>query len=80
MAVQQTADGELNWIIETKGRVWEDTGLKDEAMREWCRRVQDAAGIVWRFLRVNQTEFSRIAPGSPTLQALIAHLLHDALC
>ena len=79
VAVQQTADGELNWIIETKGRVWEDTGLKDEAMREWCRRVQDAAGIVWRFLRVNQTEFSKLAPGSPTLQALLAHLLHDAL-
>ena len=79
VAVQQTDDGEVNWIIETKGRVWEDTHLKDEAMKEWRRRVHEAAGIVWRYLRVNQTEFQKIAPGSPTLQALIAPILADAL-
>ncbi len=79
VAVQQTENGEVNWIIETKGRVWEGTDLKDAAMDEWCRRVRDAAGIVWRYLRVNQTEFATLSPDSPTLKALIAHILDDAL-
>ena len=78
VAVQQTADGEVNWIIETKGRFWEGTDRKDHAMNEWCRRVQDAAGVVWRFLRVNQSAFQKIAPGSRTLQALITHVLANA--
>ena len=47
-------------------------------MNEWCRRVQDAAGIVWRFLRVNQSDFHKLAPGSRTLQALITHVLGNA--
>ena len=79
VAVQQTENGEVNWIIETKGRVWEGTDLKDAAMDEWCRRVRDAAGIVWRYLRVNQTEFAKLPPDSPTLKALIAHILDNAL-
>ncbi len=83
VAVQQTEDGaedgEVHWIIETKGRVWEGTDRKDAAMREWCRRVHDAAGIVWRYLRVNQAEFRKLPPDSPTLKALIAQLSDDAL-
>ena len=79
VAVQQTDDGEVNWIIETKGRVWEDTGRKDDAMQEWRRRVRDAAGMVWRYLRVNQTEFRTLPPDSSTLRALIAHVLGGAL-
>ncbi len=29
VAVQQTKNGKNNWIIETKGRVWEGTKAKD---------------------------------------------------
>jgi type III restriction enzyme len=32
--VQRAGQGEVNWIIETKGRVWEDTAAKDTAMRD----------------------------------------------
>ena len=28
VVVQNTAEGEVNWIVETKGRVWEDTEIK----------------------------------------------------
>ena len=57
VAIQQTENGEVNWIIETKGRVWEDTKAKDRAIDLWCRRVTEQTGKTWRYLRVNQTEF-----------------------
>jgi len=59
VAVQRTSEGaEVNWIIETKGRVWEGTKEKDDAMTEWCRRVTaTTTGTSWRYVRVNQKEF-----------------------
>ena len=57
VVVQKTKAGEVNWIIETKGRVWEGTTAKDEAIREWCERISEATGAAWRYMRVNQAEF-----------------------
>lgn len=57
VAVQKTNDGEMNWIIETKGRVWEDTKAKDQAIRLWCEKVTERTGTPWRYLRVNQIDF-----------------------
>ena len=37
VVVQKTEAGEVNWIIETKGRVWEGTEAKDEAMQDLVR-------------------------------------------
>ncbi|MFQ5804592.1 MAG: hypothetical protein ACE5JQ_17015, partial [Candidatus Methylomirabilales bacterium] len=57
VAVRQTEEGEVNWIIETKGRVWENTLVKDAAISDWCKKVSDQTGTRWRYLRVNQAEF-----------------------
>ena len=58
VAVQRDAEGGIvNWIVETKGRVWEGTDEKDAAMQEWCRRVTEATGDAWKYIRVNQTDF-----------------------
>ena len=58
VAVQRDLDGKIiNWVIETKGRVWEGTEEKDAAMQDWCRRVSDATGDLWKYIRVNQAEF-----------------------
>jgi type III restriction enzyme len=57
VAVQQTADGEVNWIVETKGRVWEDTLAKDAAIADWCEKVSEQTGVPWRYMRVNQADF-----------------------
>ncbi len=58
VAVQRDLDGVIvNWVIETKGRVWEGTAEKDAAMQDWCRRVRDATGDAWKYIRVNQAEF-----------------------
>ena len=57
VVVQKTKGGEVNWIIETKGRVWEGTAAKDEALRTWCQRVSKATGSEWRYARINQVAF-----------------------
>ena len=58
VAVQRDMDGKIiNWVIETKGRVWEGTEEKDAAMQEWCRRVGGATGEFWKYIRVDQAEF-----------------------
>ncbi len=59
VVVQETREGEVNWIIETKGRVWEDTEAKDEALKTWCERVSAATGSTWRYVRINQDDFDR---------------------
>lgn len=75
VVVQKTALGEINWIIETKGRVWEGTDAKDEALETWCSRVSTASGRTWRYVRVNQQPFEKF--GGDTLEALVhsKHLL-----
>jgi type III restriction enzyme len=57
VVVQKTFKGEANWIIETKGRVWEGTEAKDEAIRTWCKRVSAAMGAAWRYARIDQLKF-----------------------
>jgi len=57
VVVQKTKAGEVNWIIETKGRVWEGTAVKDDALQTWCARVSEATGATWRYARINQTDF-----------------------
>jgi len=64
VVVQKTKAGEINWIIETKGRVWEGTAAKDDAIQGWCERVSDATGTAWRYVRINQTEFERRRAGT----------------
>ena len=58
MAVQRDLDGKIvNWIIETKGRVWEGAEEKDAAMHDWCKRTSRARGETWQYIRVDRAEF-----------------------
>jgi len=57
VVVQKAGKAEVNWIIETKGRVWEDTPAKDVAMADWCKRVSAETGTAWDYIRVNQPVF-----------------------
>jgi len=69
VVVQETEAGEVNWVIETKGRVWEGTAAKDEALKIWCKRIQETTGKLWRYMRVNQSEFD--AHKTMTLKDLV---------
>jgi len=62
VVVQQTDQGECNWIIETKGRVWEGTEDKDAAMSDWCARVSEQTGVAWSYARVDQSGFDAQRP------------------
>ena len=76
VAVQEDDGKAVNWIIETKGRVWEGTREKDPAMQAWCRRVSAATGTSWRYVRVNQNEFR---PGFATFRELVLQLVGGAM-
>lgn len=62
VVVQKTDNGDINWIIETKGRVWEGTEAKDEAIKDWCARITKMTGQTWNFCRVNQSTFDYQQP------------------
>lgn len=62
VAVQKTTQGEVNWIMETKGRVWEGTEAKDAAMQQWCERITERTGQRWRFKRIDQSAFEAQRP------------------
>jgi len=57
VAIQEAEDGLVHWIIETKGRVWEETEAKDRAVMKWCRDVSEKTGEDWRYVRVNESDF-----------------------
>jgi type III restriction enzyme len=59
VVVQETPEGLVHWIIETKGRVWEGTAAKDAAIQDWCERVTESTGTTWKYVRVNQSDFER---------------------
>lgn len=62
VVVQGAKEGEIHWIVETKGRVWEDTEAKDKAMRVWCEQVSGLTGTIWRYVRVDQKTFEARRP------------------
>ena len=72
VVVHRDHSGEVNWIVETKGRVWEGTEEKDAAMSEWCRKVTAATDETWKYLRVNQPEFR---PDFATFRQLVVTII-----
>ena len=57
VAVQRANPGEVNWIIETKGRVWESTPAKDAAIADWCKKVSAQTKTAWHYKRIDQVVF-----------------------
>ena len=77
VAVQSDLDDQIvNWVIETKGRVWEGTDEKDATMRDWCRRVSTATGDKWKYFRVNQADFQ---PDYATFRKLLVTLVGKSM-
>jgi type III restriction enzyme len=64
VVVQKTNAGELNWIRETKGRVWEGTKAKDEAIDDWCARITQEIDQPWKYVRIDQILFDGVKPKS----------------
>jgi len=67
VVVQKTDNEEVNWIIETKGRIWPGTNVKYEAITDWCERMSAQTKTTWKFAPINQSDFEWRKP--KTLEA-----------
>jgi type III restriction enzyme len=74
VVVQKTGDEMISWIVETKGRVWPGTEAKDAAVDRWTREVSKSGQDAWKYIRVNQIDFQRIAPGAKSFGDLVERL------
>jgi type III restriction enzyme len=75
VAVQQAPEGEVNWIVETKGREYEDVAHKDASICDWCERITTQTGQTWRYLKVPQSRFD--ASSAQTFGELVEELATD---
>jgi type III restriction enzyme len=58
VAVQKAKSSkETNWIIETKGQVYEAVAYKEASIINWCRKVSTQVGETWNYIRVDQKMF-----------------------
>ena len=58
VAVQKGKDGKrINWIIETKGQVYEAVAYKEASILDWCKKVSAQTGDTWNYIRVDQKVF-----------------------
>lgn len=58
VAIQKEGKNEIYWIIETKGREYEDTDKKDATMRKWCEDISSQTGKQWKYIKIMQGQFS----------------------
>jgi type III restriction enzyme len=61
VAVQSTPEGEINWVVETKGREYENVAHKDASIDDWCQKISAQTGQAWRYLKVPQPRFDASA-------------------
>lgn len=57
VAVQQTDNGIVNWILETKGREYESVQFKDAAINTWCEKISHQSKQEWKYLKISQSAF-----------------------
>ncbi|MEO0052039.1 MAG: hypothetical protein ABIK11_05815, partial [candidate division WOR-3 bacterium] len=57
VAVQTGNGKEVHWIIETRGREYEDADQKDKAIKTWCEKISTLTGCDWKFIKIYQSEF-----------------------
>ena len=63
VAVQTTLAGFIYWIVETKGREFDDTDTKAAHMQRWCDEISRETGESWRYLKIPQTTFEDFLRG-----------------
>jgi type III restriction enzyme len=72
VAVQSTPEGEINWVVETKGREYENVAHKDASIEDWCQKISAQTGQAWRYLKVPQPRFD--ASAARTFEELVNEL------
>jgi type III restriction enzyme len=77
IAVQKINSKSIFWIIETKGREYEDTDRKDMAIKKWCDDVSKQTKQQWRYLKVPQREFDRFKNSCKTFKCLVSKISQE---
>jgi type III restriction enzyme len=68
------AEGEMHYLVETKGLEDVNVAHKDNAARLWCDNASRLTGIEWGYLKVPQTEYVSLQPAEfADLLALESH-------
>ena len=75
VAVQKDEGKYVNWIIETKGREYEDTDKKDQAVERYCESVSEKTGMVWSYKRIMQTDFEEFMKSNKDREVSFSDLL-----
>jgi len=75
VAVQKINNKRIFWIIETKGREYEDTYQKDKAIEKWCDDVSKQTKQEWKYLKVPQKEFDLFKNTCKTFKCLASKIL-----
>jgi len=75
VAVQQTEDGIINWILETKGREDENVAYKDAAITAWCEMISQQTGKSWRYQKIPQPGFDKFK--GQDMASLLCHLNNE---
>lgn len=58
VAVQKGKNGKkINWIIETKGQVYEAVAYKEASILDWCKKVSAQTVESWGYIIVHQKVF-----------------------
>jgi len=74
VAVQNVGGNQIFWIIETKGREYEDTDRKDAAIKKWCEDLTKNKKQTWKYLKVLQKEFEKIKDKCNSFEDLLHNL------
>jgi type III restriction enzyme len=54
---------DTQYLLETKGREDIDVAHKDRAALIWCESATLLTGVAWQYIKVPQTEFTKLQPG-----------------
>lgn len=76
VVVQKKGESEINWIIETKGRIYENVEYKDSAIRMWCDELSKLMEKgKWNYIRINQSEVpEKLFEEFRSFEALLDHV------
>lgn len=71
VAVQIKENEKVCWIIETKGREYEDTDKKEAAMKKWCEDVSKLTQVRWKHIKISQIWFNQVKSSIKTFSDLL---------
>lgn len=78
VAVEKEGKGkQVNWIIETKGQVYEAVPHKEISIIDWCKKVFAQTGDTWGYIIVHQKVF--YSGKSKRFSELVDHILGQSV-